>query len=78
MPPMPPFQQGKGCPKDSFLLPRIDRALSKWSYTPPFTLGNITRYAMFRPRESVEEEGESPVAEVRDEDRESTWGDVLR
>jgi len=48
------------------------------SHEPSFTLGTITRDHEFTPRESVEEEGESPVAEVRDEDRESAWGDVLR
>ena len=48
------------------------------SHEPSFTLGTMTRDDEFVPKEPVQEEGESPVAEVRDEDRESAWGDVLR
>ena len=46
------------------------------SHEPSFTLGTITRNDEFMPNEpvevevEVEEEGESPVTEVRDEDRE--------
>ncbi len=40
------------------------------SHEPPFTLGTIIRDDVFMPKESVQEEGESPVAEVSDEVRE--------
>lgn len=41
------------------------------SHAPSFTLGTMTRDDEFTPKESAQEEGESPAAEVRDgEDRE--------
>jgi len=39
------------------------------SHEPPFTLGTIIRDDAFMPKESVQEEGESPFEVVRDEDR---------